>query len=116
MSGRLHLHPNEWILFDDPNTFLVVRVGESNFVVIGNNENIKETLKEDNETISVNFDTDSFGIEGIDSLSKVLSGAYLVGTGYVFNSPSFSFSNKLEDLGQSITNTGLISGKSDEDF
>ncbi len=116
MSGRLHLHPNEWILFDDPNTFLVVRVGESDFVVTGNNENIKETLKEDNETISVNFDTNSFGIEGIDSLSKVLSGAYLVGTGYVFNSPSFSYSNKLEDLGQSITNTGLISGKTDDDF
>ena len=116
MSGRLHLHPNEWILFDDPNTFLVVRVGESDFVVTGNNENIKETLKEDNETISVNFDTNSFGIEGIDSLSKVLSGAYLVGTGYVFNSPSFSYSNKLEDLGQSITNTGLISGKTDNDF
>jgi len=116
MSGRLHLHPNEWILFDDPNTFLVVRIDESNFVVIGNNENIKETLKEDNETISVNFDTDSFGIEGIDSLSKVLSGAYLVGTGYVFNSPSFSYSNKLEDLGQSITNPGLISGKTDDDF
>ena len=116
MSGRLHLHPNEWILFDDPNTFLVVRVGESDFVVTGNNENIKETLKEDNETISVNFDTNSFGIEGIDSLSKVLSGAYLVGTGYVFNSPSFSYSKKLEDLGQSITNTGLISGKTDDDF
>lgn len=116
MSGRLHLHPNEWILFDDPNTFLVVRVGENDFVVTGNNENIKETLKEDNETISVNFDTNSFGIEGIDSLSKVLSGAYLVGTGYVFNSPSFSYSNKLEDLGQSITNTGLVSGKTDDDF
>ena len=116
ISGRLHLHPNEWVLFDNENTFLVVRVSQDDFIIIGASENIKETLKADNDTISVNFDTDSFGIEGIDSLSKVLSEAYLVGTGYVFNTPSFSYFDKLENLGQNIKNIGQISSKNDDEF
>lgn len=116
ISGKLHLHPNEWILFDDPNTFLVIRLGQEDFIVIGSKEDIKETLKSNNDTISVNFDTNSFGIEGIDSLSKVLSQAYLMGTGFVLNSPGFSYFNKLEDLGQNIKNVGLITSKTDDDF
>lgn len=118
-DGKLNLLPAEWCMFDDPDTFLVLRYTDNRIGIFGGeNDNPKDAIQKYNKTLSINFKSEAFGIQSLDALSPILDANFYGGVGYVFKAPAFSDAANVEEIAAKLskTNQGKAISFTNDDF